>query len=804
MNELSRLQVRENTDDNDWVDVGHKSGNESVPVTIIGGSSSGAQYTEGDTDASITGTAIMWEDADNVLASVSAANPLPVSASIDTTGLATDATDTNTATIAGAVTGTEMQVDVVTSALPTGAATAVNQQTDALTDTELRATPVPISGSVTADLGANNDVTVTGTVDLGATDSAVLDSIASPVATISSTPLQRIAIFDDSDTQITSFGGGVQYTEGDTDATITGTAMMFEGEGDTLTPVGSAAGLPVDVTLQNVALESGGHLETSKDYLANISGKSTNIEAAVELIDNTVATIGTTDLLKVALFDGSDTQITSFGGSGGTAAADDADFVAGTTQGTPSQGVYESSPTSVTDGDLGVVGITSTRSLKVEETNSTAILADTANMDTNIGTLAGAVAGTEMQVDVITMPTTAVTGTFWQATQPVSGTVTANLGATDNEVLDAIQTATAATQAAVEGTLTVTGGGGGVEYTEGDTDATITGSALLWEDAADTLRPVSSSKPLPVDLGANNDVTVTGTVDLGATDNAVLDDIAAKLGTIDADTSTLAAGVSTEYQVDVVGALPAGTNAIGKLAANTGVDIGDVDVTSVVPGTGASNLGKAEDAVHTSGDVGVMGLAVVSDSPSAVSGDYSPIYVNESGATYVTPDGGKFLVDASGNVAHDASDGGGPTKMGGRAQEPTAQPDEVADNDRVDALYDRNGYQRVRGDFAAGHVAINVASSGDNTIVAAAGAGKRIAVWSVMVTSDGTVDVRFEDGAAGTAITGQIPLQAREGFTYSAGGLVPLWVGSANTLLNLELSAAVNVHGHLSYSVIDD
>lgn len=30
-------------------------------------------------------------------------------------------------------------------------------------------------------------------------------------------------------------------------------------------------------------------------------------------------------------------------------------------------------------------------------------------------------------------------------------------------------------------------------------------------------------------------------------------------------------------------ALPAGTNAIGKLAANSGVDIGDVDVTSVSP-----------------------------------------------------------------------------------------------------------------------------------------------------------------------------------------------------------------------------
>lgn len=61
--------------------------------------------------------------------------------------------------------------------------------------------------------------------------------------------------------------------------------------------------------------------------------------------------------LKVAIISGA--------GSGGTAAADDADFTAGTTNGTPAMGVYESSPTSVTDGDLGTVGITATRALRV-------------------------------------------------------------------------------------------------------------------------------------------------------------------------------------------------------------------------------------------------------------------------------------------------------------------------------------------------------------------------------------------------------------------------------------------------------
>lgn len=87
-------------------------------------------------------------------------------------------------------------------------------------------------------------------------------------------------------------------------------------------------------------------------------------------------------------------------------------------------------------------------------------------------------------------------------------------------------------------------------------------------------------------------------------------------------------------------ALPAGTNAIGKLAANSGVDIGDVDITSVTPGSGASNLGKAEDAAHSSGDVGVAMLGRRIDTPAVsggTSGDYSTIDISPEGAQYVTP-----------------------------------------------------------------------------------------------------------------------------------------------------------------------
>jgi hypothetical protein len=149
----------------------------------------------------------------------------------------------------------------------------------------------------------------------------------------------------------------------------------------------------------------------------------------------------------------------------------------------------------------------------------------------------------------------------------------------------------------------------------------------------------------------------------------------ALLTTIDADTGAIKTAVElidnaidgSQMQVDVVAisaqsdgtyigdikfgeSLPAGSAAIGKLAANSGVDIGDVDVTSIVPGTGATNLGKAEDAAHSSGDVGVMSLAVRNDDVAALGGadgDYAPLQVNAAGSLYTvdaTGEAGSILV----------------------------------------------------------------------------------------------------------------------------------------------------------------
>jgi hypothetical protein len=85
---------------------------------------------------------------------------------------------------------------------------------------------------------------------------------------------------------------------------------------------------------------------------------------------------------------------------------------------------------------------------------------------------------------------------------------------------------------------------------------------------------------------------------------------------------------------DLGGGVYAPVVSVGDLT----VTVGDVGVTSLVPGTAATNLGKAEDAVHASGDVGVMALAVRKDTAVALgaNGDYVPLTTDATGNLRVT------------------------------------------------------------------------------------------------------------------------------------------------------------------------
>ncbi len=104
------------------------------------------------------------------------------------------------------------------------------------------------------------------------------------------------------------------------------------------------------------------------------------------------------------------------------------------------------------------------------------------------------------------------------------------------------------------------GGGGGTQYTEGDTDTSITGTALLWEDTSDTLRPASAAKPLPV--------SQTGTVTTAE---------AAPTTVLNGKKTVTTAGT----RVTLAGSTACKSVTIKALIANTGtIYVGDSSVAS--------------------------------------------------------------------------------------------------------------------------------------------------------------------------------------------------------------------------------
>jgi len=102
--------------------------------------------------------------------------------------------------------------------------------------------------------------------------------------------------------------------------------------------------------------------------------------------------------------------------------------------------------------------------------------------------------------------------------------------------------------------------------------------------------------------------------------------------------ATIAGAVSTQMQVDVVASLPAGSAAIGKLAANSGVDIGDVDVTSLPASTNTIEVvGDAAENANAAGN------------PLLIGGRYDASGTNDGGLrTLDTTDVGALALDPKG------------------------------------------------------------------------------------------------------------------------------------------------------------
>ena len=100
---------------------------------------------------------------------------------------------------------------------------------------------------------------------------------------------------------------------------------------------------------------------------------------------------------------------------------------------------------------------------------------------------------------------------------------------------------------------------------------------------------------------------------------------------------------------------------------------------------------------------------------------------------------------------------------------------------------------------------ISATTTGDNTIVAAS-AGFQIRVLALfLVASADDTDVRFESAAAGTALTGAVPLLESTGFVLPFNPVG--WFQTDTTgdeLLNMEITGVGDVFGSLTYILVPD
>lgn len=328
----------------------------------------------------------------------------------------------------------------------------------------------------------------------------------------------------------------------------------------------------------------------------------------------------------------------------------------------------------------------------------------------------------------------------------VDGSVNATLAAETTKVIGTVNIAAAQTIATTNaGTFAVQSAQSGTWTVQPGNTANTT----AWKvDGSAVTQPVSG--------------TVTATIAAGATTIAKAEDVASA----DADVGVPAmavrkatpantSGTDGDYEMlqmsagrlwasaTIDTALPAGTNAIGKLAANAGVTIGAVEIA----------------AAQTLGTVTTVSTVTTC---STLTG---------------------------GGVAHDGVDSGNPHKIGAKATTSLAGVTTVANADRTDCYAGIDGVIITRPHCNLEDIVSGNASNTDGTstsCIAAQGAGVKTYLTNIILTNTSTTATYCEI-KDGTTVKLTIPVPASGGASIALP--VPLG-GSANTAWNFDPGAA--------------
>ncbi len=198
--------------------------------------------------------------------------------------------------------------------------------------------------------------------------------------------------------------------------------------------------------------------------------------------------------------------------------------------------------------------------------------------------------------------------------------------------------------------------------------------------------PGSSTDGLLVNLGTNNDVTITsGTVTA-----------------VTGITNALPAGDNNIGNVDIV-TVPAPLSVVG-----TGLEATAMRVTIASDSTGVLSVDDNAGSLTVDGTVAVTNASLTSIDGKMVSGtDIGDVTINnaagaaavniQDGGNAITVDGTVTASNTAGDIASDSADSGNPVKVGGKAvnMDGTTPGTAVAEADRANFITDLYGRQLV-------------------------------------------------------------------------------------------------------------
>jgi hypothetical protein len=426
------------------------------------------------------------------------------------------------------------------------------------------------------------------------------------------------------------------------------------------------------------------------------------------------------------------------GGTGGTAMADRASFTYGTTQFTPIGGVYHTSITALTAGQAGAAALTSNRAVYTSlfDASGNALLgqktmagsvpvvlpSDQFSSDTS-GTLQSAAVanGNGTPLSVAGLASVVLTLNC----SSCSGGTTINFeGQEDGSNFTALQAVQLGTNTIATTTTTA-----GLTHWQLPTGGLQTVRARISAYSAGTVTitgHATSSDFSPKLVNAN---IVGGSTGNGAASN-----------------TGSAVPAQADYQgVNVAGTLrgATGVNPSGSVYA-TQMDLTSVNGTTVVTGNGTA--ASSIRVSLASDSTGQVTLATGANTIGALTANQS-VNAAQIGGTNTVTGGASGLLAVGGNAASGASDSANPVKVGGVFN--TTQPT-VTNAQRVDFQTTNRGAQIVATGADTFNVTVNTAlPAGGNTIGAVTQAS---GPWTSNVTQFGGTNISTGTGASGAGI----------------------------------------------------